>query len=105
MVGMKEKRVTMKDVSEKAGVSRSAVSHVINDRLEFVSEERRKRILKAIKELNYTPNPVACALRKGSTSPVGVLTPLHLPYHSPITPYGYLIQCGGEYEVYKRVIC
>lgn len=100
MVDMERRRVTMKDVSERAGVSRSAVSHVINGRLEFVSEERRKCILRAIKELNYIPNPVARALRKASTSPVGVLTPLHLPYHSPITPLGTELAKRGEEVIY-----
>jgi DNA-binding LacI/PurR family transcriptional regulator len=45
---------TMRDVATAAGVSLSAVSLVVNGK-QGVSHERRERVLKVIKELNYIP--------------------------------------------------
>jgi len=46
--------VTIKDVAIRAGVSASTVSHVIN-RTRYVSEESIKRVMEAIRELDYYP--------------------------------------------------
>ncbi|MCA9837492.1 MAG: LacI family DNA-binding transcriptional regulator [Trueperaceae bacterium] len=58
------KQVTQTDVAKKAGVSRSVVSYVINNGPRVVSAQTRKRVLKAIKELNYRPNKYAQRLIK-----------------------------------------
>lgn len=66
----KDRRVTQKDVAEKAGVSPSIVSYVINDGPRSVSEETRQRVLSAIDELGYRPNKHAQLLMRekwGST--------------------------------------
>lgn len=55
-----------KDVAELAGVSETVVSYVINNN-RYVKDEKRERVLQAIKELDYRPNRVARAL-KGKTS-------------------------------------
>jgi len=52
----KGKTVTQKDVADRAGVTRSIVSYVINNGPRSVSEETRERVLAAIKELGYRPN-------------------------------------------------
>lgn len=54
---------TIKDVAKRAGVSISTVSYVLNNTGK-ISEETRERVLKAIKELNYTPNSFAKKLKK-----------------------------------------
>ena len=46
---------TISEVAQKAGVSSSTVSHVINN-TRFVSEETRKRVETVIEELGYRPN-------------------------------------------------
>ena len=46
---------TQKEVAELAGVSFITVSRVIND-MGNVKEQTRKKVEKAIKELNYYPN-------------------------------------------------
>lgn len=73
---MKKKiiRSSIKDVAKEAGVSISTVSSVINKN-KFVSEEREKRILAAIKKLKYRPNIIARGLRIKSTRAVGVILP------------------------------
>ena len=52
------KRVTIDDVAERAGVSKSTVSAVINDSRP-VSEETRKKVDDAVAELNYRPRASA----------------------------------------------
>ncbi len=51
-----KKQVTQADVAEKAGVSRSIVSYVINHGPRAVAPDTRKRVLNAIEELDYRPN-------------------------------------------------
>ena len=51
-------RVTRNDVAKLAGVSPAVVSYVINDS-NYVSQEKREAVLKAVKELEYTPNVFA----------------------------------------------
>ena len=70
----KIKRSSIKDVAKEAGVSISTVSSVINKN-KFVSEERKKRVLDAIKKLKYKPNIIARGLRTKSTRAVGVILP------------------------------
>ena len=51
-----KKQVTQADVAEKAGVSRSIVSYVINNGPRAVAADTRQRVLEAIEELDYRPN-------------------------------------------------
>ncbi|KRE69656.1 LacI family DNA-binding transcriptional regulator [Paenibacillus sp. Soil750] len=53
---------TIKDIAHKSGVSVATVSYVLNN-TRWVHEEKRKRVLEAISELNYVPNAVARGLR------------------------------------------
>lgn len=59
---MSGKNVTRDDVAKLANVSSSIVSYVINN-TRNVSPEKRRRVLDAIKELNYTPNIAARGLK------------------------------------------
>jgi LacI family transcriptional regulator len=72
------KRPTQKDVAQKAGVSRSTVSYVLNDQTQLkipISDETRQRVMDAITELGYEPDARAQSLRSGSTNIVGVIIP------------------------------
>jgi DNA-binding LacI/PurR family transcriptional regulator len=62
------KVITQKDVAERAGVSRSVVSYVINDGPRSVAPETRDRVLAAIHELGYHPNKYAQRLKLGNSS-------------------------------------
>jgi LacI family transcriptional regulator len=66
------KHTTIKDVADRAGVSKTTVSHVINDS-RFVEEDTRQRVLRAIRELHYRPNAVARSLTTKRTNTVGVV--------------------------------
>jgi len=63
---------TMREVAERAGVSITTVSHVINQ-TRFVSEDLAKRVLEAIDELSYHPDKRARSLRKGKTETIAML--------------------------------
>jgi DNA-binding LacI/PurR family transcriptional regulator len=65
---------TISKVAERAGVSRTTVSHVINH-ADRVSEHLRERVQAAIAELGYVPNPQAQSLRTGRTNIVALLIP------------------------------
>jgi len=55
---------TQADVADRAGVTRSMVSYVLNDNNDrSVAPETKKKILDAIKDLGYRPNNIARALR------------------------------------------
>ena len=66
---------TLKSIAQTLGVSPSAVSRVLNDRMgnTRVSEETVARIKAAAKALGYVPNPVAASLRKGTTNNIGLI--------------------------------
>jgi DNA-binding LacI/PurR family transcriptional regulator len=68
-------KVTSADVAAAAGVSRATVSYVLNGVDARVSEPTRARVLKAARELGYTPHAVASALRAGRTSVVVLALP------------------------------
>jgi len=64
----------MRDVAERAGVSITTVSHVINE-TRPVSDELRQRVLAAMQELGYQPNLLARGLRRGETRTIGMIVP------------------------------
>ncbi len=69
------RRATIDDVAAAAGVSRAAVSKVTRDAY-GVSDDMRRRVAKAVKDLGYRPRVAAQAMR-GSTSTIGVMIPLY----------------------------
>jgi LacI family transcriptional regulator len=68
------KAATIRDVAKKAGVGLGTVSRVINESPK-VSDTTRKRVLQAISELNYVPNPTARRLSMGKTLTIAVIVP------------------------------
>ena len=70
----KEKAVRLLDVARRAGVGVGTASRVLNNE-SSVSEERRRRVLKAIEELDYRPNAIARSLKVSRTKTLGVIIP------------------------------
>lgn len=64
----------MKDVAERAGVSVSTVSYVLNDSGP-VAPDRRVRVLEAIRALGYLPNESARNLKRRSVATIGLVIP------------------------------
>lgn len=64
--------VRLRDIAERAGVSTTTVSHVLNGS-RYVHPATVERVLKAVQELNYRPNMLARSLRRRQTHTIGLL--------------------------------
>lgn len=97
-----DKKITIKDIAKKAGVSTSTVSRVLNDTLP-VKKETKEIIIKTIKELNYYPDSLARSLRMGSTKTIGIIIPdISNPFFS------MLVKGSEDYlreQNYSTIIC
>ncbi|WP_024748210.1 LacI family DNA-binding transcriptional regulator [Levilactobacillus namurensis] len=65
---------TIKEVAEKAHVSPTTVSRVINNR-GYISEKTKQNVFNAMKELNYYPNSVARSLIGKKMGLIGLIFP------------------------------
>lgn len=84
----------MKQVAEKARVSTTTVSHVINN-TRVVSADTRERVLSVIDELRYIPSAVARSLKNDKTHTLGMMIP------NNSNPYFAEIIQGIEDESFK----
>ncbi len=72
---MKSGAPNLNDVAEEAGVSKSTVSRILNNRLGngfSVKEEVRLRVIEVAKKLNYRPNLIAKSLTMRSTQMIHI---------------------------------
>ena len=72
--------VTLREVAERAGVSRSAVSRTFTEGAS-VSEKTRQKVEQAAIELGYSPNALASSLTTGRTKMIGLISN---NFHNPI---------------------
>ena len=103
----------MRDVAERASVSVTTVSHVINE-TRPVSDELRRRVLAAIGELGYQPNVLARSLRRGETHTIGMIVPDSAnPFFADLArgiedisfEHGYnLILCNSDGDLEKELL-
>jgi len=70
----RQRKISLIDVAKQAGVSRSTVSRVVNND-EYVSDDTRRVVQAAIKELGYVPNVAARSLRTQRTQVIAVVMP------------------------------
>ncbi len=90
------------DVAKLAGVSRSTVSSVCNNK-GYVSKETREKIERAMKELNYIPSELGRNLKKQRSGMIGIIVPdVAHPFFATFLKY-------AEKELYqhhyKTMIC
>jgi len=71
---MDHKKITVKELAQKLGVSISTVSKALNDSYE-ISDSTKQRVKKLAKEYNYKPNRLAVNLKSGKTRTIGVILP------------------------------
>ena len=62
----------MKDVARRSGVAESTVSHVVNQ-TRYVSPDTRRKVLDAMRELNYHGNAHARRLARGRSDFLGLI--------------------------------
>ena len=68
-------RVTMLDVANRAGVSRTTASFVLAGRRDMrISVDAKQRVLRAARELDYRPNVMARGLRTRLTDTIGLIS-------------------------------
>ncbi|MEP2029853.1 MAG: LacI family DNA-binding transcriptional regulator [Paracoccaceae bacterium] len=72
--------ITLKDVAELAGVSRSAVSRTYTEGAS-VSGKTREKVLRAATALGYSPNALASSLTTGRTKMIGLVSN---NFHNPV---------------------
>lgn len=96
------KKVKLDDVAEKAGVSKTTVSRVLNNR-GYISVKTREKVHEAMELLNYQPNEIARSLFINKTFIIGLIFP------STSNPfYGQLIfhlENISESLGYKVLLC
>src|SRR5215510_2833940 len=87
-MGRGEKRIRLRDVAERAGVSVGSASQAFG-RPELVSDAVRERVLAAAEELGYPgPHPGARRLRTGRAGAIGLIFAERLAYQftDPASP-------------------
>lgn len=71
-----ERRVTVKDVAQRAGVSQATVSYVLNETPgQTITPATQERVRAAVRDLGYTPSRVARALRSGRSDIILLILP------------------------------
>jgi len=93
------RRLTIRDVAKKSGLSVSTVSLVLNQKAS-VAKETRERVQKVIAELNYHPQRSARGLASKSSGNIGfILTDDHFNVAEPFYTRVFL---GTEFEARKH---
>lgn len=93
---------TIKDVAKLAGVGLGTASRVINNS-GYVSEETKKKVLKAIDQLGYVPNETARAFVTQDSKIVALFLPsIHHPFFSELAFY---IEDELDKNGYNMMLC
>jgi LacI family transcriptional regulator len=90
-----KKKVTIKDVAEHANASMSTVSMVVNNK-GYVSDGKKKEIMKSVRELGYVPSATARNLASNRTNNIGFI--LRESHFTLSEPFYTRIFLGTEFE-------
>lgn len=71
---MKKKKITIRDIADKLDVTASTVSRALKNHPR-ISDATKKAVVEMADKLNYQPNNIASALRKGKSNIIGVIIP------------------------------
>lgn len=102
---------TLQDVADRAGVTITTVSRMLNGRVN-VSGKTREKIEKAISELGYHPNEMARSLAKKKSNLIGLMVPSAKQFffselihevENAVTEHGcQLLLCVSDQELEKE---
>lgn len=96
--GGSNRAVTMREVAERAGVSISTVSHVVNSKQGArIGVQARERVLAAVSELGYRPNLMAKNLVEGTSHFIGLVAD-----SIASTPFAGQIVRGAQEEAWRH---
>ncbi len=93
---------TIKDVAQKAGVTVTTVSRILNNR-GYISDATRQKVHAVMEELNYQPNEIARSLYRRKSNLIGLIIPtVAHPFFSELSSYieYYAYEAG-----YKILLC
>src|SRR6188768_175359 len=80
----RRRQTTLSDIADAVGVTAMTVSRVVSGE-GYVSEVTRKKVLKAVKDLNFRRNGLARSLKRQRTETVGlVLGDISNPYSTEL---------------------
>ncbi|HXU15524.1 MAG TPA: LacI family DNA-binding transcriptional regulator [Terriglobales bacterium] len=87
----KKTRVTLKTIADYVGLTPGTISAVLNNTpaADRIPQSTRDRVTAAARELNYSPNPLARALRTGGST-------LHQVGAEPAKARGALVIAGRD---------
>jgi len=68
------KKISLKDIAQKVGVSTALVSYVLNNlKKDRISKDVAQKIREVAQELNYHPNQIAKSLKTSKTGTIGLV--------------------------------
>lgn len=70
----KKKKTTISDIAKELDITASTVSRALKNHPR-ISDTTKKAVWKMVEKLNYQPNNIAAALRKGKSNIIGVIVP------------------------------
>ena len=93
---------TLKDVADRAGVTVTTVSRMLNGRVN-VSPATRERIQTAMRELGYYPNEMARSLARKNSSFIGLILPSAKNYF--FAELIHFVEAAAEEHHCRLVLC
>ena len=99
---------TLKDVAQRAGTTAATVSYVLsNSKKRYISEDMRRRVEQAARELNYVKSSAASSLRGKKRKIIAVLVPqfrnqffteLVLDIETVADRFGYILSICNTFD-------
>ena len=96
------KRISIADLAKELGLAKSTVSRALNNAVD-VSETTKAQVRALVEKLNYQPNDLAAALRRGRSNVLGVIVPHINGAFFPAVVHG--IEEGASQAGFNVMIC
>lgn len=98
----KKQQTSLRDLARQLNLSTSTVSRALADHRD-IGEATKERVRQLAQELNYRPNQLAAALRKGHSKTLGVIVPHIKGYFFPAVMNG--IEKVATREGFNVLLC
>ncbi|UOQ77764.1 LacI family transcriptional regulator [Hymenobacter sp. 5516J-16] len=101
-MAVKKQQTSLRDLAQQLNLSTSTVSRALADHRD-IGEATKERVRRLAQELNYRPNQLAAALRKGHSKTLGVIVPHIKGYFFPAVMNG--IEKVATREGFNVLLC